>query len=515
MTHPISAEFRSILFPGSDAPVVVEEEPACFHDLNLDQIVASLTRTRTEYQLESLYYSTLSSTEQVEYRQEVYRDLAGDDLRTHVLAFASTMATHREQRAQVADLRPTRQKELWLLASMLTYQHAVREFAEALAGLELDSVGLRGLREWLDAYVAGAEFTRHCEQAEKIRADLDALRYTMLIDGLKVTVTPYDGETDYSAEVEATFERFRQGAVKEHRIGFASRVWLDAVEENVLRLVAELNPEIFAALDQYVRANQDSYLHPIVSDTDRGLQFYLAYHDLVERLSGNDLHFTLPRVSPAKAVAAEGVVDLALAITLVADETPVITNSFHLGDAERVIVVTGPNQGGKTTFSRTFGQVHWLANLGLPVTGSSASLFLFDRVFTHNEKEEDIATLHGKLEDELVRMHDTLDTATSDSIIIMNEIFNSTTLDDAILLGTAILRQIIDRDILAVCVTFIDELTTLSDTTVSMVAAVDPDEPANRTFKLERRPADGLAYAAALAEKYGLTHDRITEGIAS
>jgi DNA mismatch repair protein MutS len=512
--------FRSVLWRGADADVAIDGigEPECFHDLNLDQVVAAVTAEHEHYNLAPFFYVRPRDADGVLYRQEVMRDLERVPLMQAIRAFAQSMQEMRARLDQSQKLFYQYEKERLFLGAVESYCTAAEGLAHALRQLEPESRGLRGMAAFLNAYVSSAEFVEVVSRVRGLILSLASIRYELILREGSITVREDHGEAEATAAVEETFAKFRRGAVKDYTAGFRTRIGvhgLNHIEAQVLDRVALLNPAPFAALDKFFAEHQQ-YLNCTIARFDREVQFYVAWLSFIAPLKMAGLEFCYPQVSnESKEIAVNNAFDVALAARLVKERAGVVRNDFYLWNTERILVVSGPNHGGKTTFARMFGQLHWLAGLGCPVAGTQAKLFLFDRLFTHFEKEEDIATLRGKLQDDLIRIHAILEQATFSSLIVMNEIFASTTLDDALWLGRQVMAELSHLDALALCVTFLTELASFDAKTVSMVAAIDPRDPAIRTFRIERRPADGLAYALAVAEKYRVTYDWLKRRIAA
>jgi DNA mismatch repair protein MutS len=489
--------------------------PDFFVDLNLDQIIDAITIGKDEYNLKPFFYTSLKNLDAIRYRQDVMRDLESKEVFDSVTAFAKQMRLMREQLTQGAKLHHRYQKESWFRDAVEIYCDAIDSLVQNLFSARLESRGLLAFRDYLGDYTGSDRFRLLVTKTKKLRSDLSTVQYCILIKGGAIRVRKYESEIDYSADVLESFAKFKQTEAKNRLAKFSDSVHMNHIEERIIEFVARLYPEIFLGLDNYCAENSD-YLDRRISAFDREIQFYVSYLEYLEKFKRTGLHFTYPSMAVGdKEIYNVDGFDLALANKLINEKTPLVCNDFYLRDRERIIVVSGPNQGGKTTFARAFGQLHYLANLGCPVPGTKAKLLLFDQLFTHFEKEENIANLRGKLEDDLVRSHTIVTQMTSRSIVIMNESFTSTTLRDAIFLSKQVMQRIIECDLLCVCITFIDELASLGDTVVSMVSTVVPGDPASRTYKIIRRPADGLAYAISIAEKHRLTYECLKERIQS
>ncbi len=506
--------FESILFEtAEDRPATKPGLPDFFVDLNLDQIVEAAVKDKEEYDLKPFFWYPLKRKNAIEYRHEVMQELEKQELAQVMEAFAKKMRTVRDYIMRSNRLSYYFQKQRWFLDAVDAYCDAVGSLHNDLSAVELESRGFVAFREYLKGYANSEIFTSLRDKTQRLKGDIAAVDYCIHIKGKYFTVRRRNSEIDYGADVEKTFDRFKQGNVGDYMTTFPEPIEMNGLEESILGAVAKLYPEVFHSLDEYCEQHT-GFLDEKILAFDREVQFYISYLTLINSIKSADLTFCYPEVSDtSKEISQTECFDLALAIKLMSGERPVVCNDYYLEGTERIFVISGPNQGGKTTFARSFGQSHYLASLGCPVQGKEAKLFLFDKLFTHFEKEENVEDLRSKLEDDLTRIHSILDEATSRSIIIANEVLTSTTLKDAIFLGEKVMESLNRMDLLGIWVTFIEELVSYGDKTVSMVSIVDSEDPSIRTYKIKRRPPLGLSYATALAEKYSLTYDSLRERI--
>lgn len=507
--------FTSILFLQGGARQMTEPPEAqdFIADLNLEKVFDAVVQGRAEYDLRPYFLSPLPDIESISYRHEVFRDLERQDVSSCIRSFAQAMRVMRSHLTQTRKLHYERQKQRWFLDAVLVYCDAVAALTLGLEKARVSSRGLAAFADHLRRHVDSESFTELRGKAAMLSEDLAKIAYCVIVNGPTVTVRRYADEEDYSAEVERTFARFKETAARSYRSQFQEWVEMDHVEANILDYVAKLFPQVFDRLAAFFSTHRD-FVDESIATFDREIQFYLAFLDFIEPLRRAGLSFCYPEISTSdNPIFARDAFDVALAQKL--NGLGVVCNDWQMTGSTRIFVVSGPNQGGKTTFARAFGQMHYLGKVGCPVPGRAARLLHYDSLHTHFERQESVATRTGKLEDDLLRMRAILEHASERSIILINEMLSSTTLRDGIQLGARIMEKI--RQLGAVCiwVTFIEELAKDSEVVVSLVGQVDADNPAERTYRIEPRPPGGLAYALSLVQRHGLTYEALKERIPS
>ena len=216
--------FRSVLTLESDdePPADTTGTPAFFRDLNLDQVVASITAGKQEYNLAPFFYRPLKTVEAVEYRQNVMRDLMDPRRLEAVEAFANDMRTVRERMAQLEKLHYDLQKQAWALDAIQVYCGAAQRLLAALLASPPARTACRHSSNIWTPTSTTPDFRRMLADVDALRSRLASIRYRLTIGLGFVTVSTYRGEADYGAEIQADFEKFRQGAAADHAFTFNS-----------------------------------------------------------------------------------------------------------------------------------------------------------------------------------------------------------------------------------------------------------------------------------------------------
>ncbi len=229
------------------------------------------------------------------------------------------------------------------------------------------------------------------------------------------------------------------------------------------------------------------------------LAFYIGGLNLHERLTTMKAAATFPHPTPSaeREFSCRGLYDIGLALTV---GQPVVGNDIS-ATGKSLVIITGPNQGGKTTFLRSVGLAQLMMQSGLFVPAQSFSANLCTGLFTHFKREEDKTMESGKFEEELKRMSTLVDHLTPHSLLLLNESLAATNERE----GSEIARQIVsalrEKGVKEFFVTHLYEFSRhfyerAADDILFLRAERRPD--GSRTFKLKPAPPLRTSYGVDL-----------------
>jgi hypothetical protein len=186
------------------------------------------------------------------------------------------------------------------------------------------------------------------------------------------------------------------------------------------------------------------------------LAFYVGCVNLHEALlrKGMPTCPTSPAPPDERQLSFQGLYDVGLALSV---DRQIVGNDT---DASRqdLVIVTGANQGGKSTFLRSIGLAQLMMQSGMFAPAESFCSSVCDGLFTHYKREEDVGMKSGKLDEELSRMSDIVDHLRPHSMILFNESFAATNEREGSEIATQILSALLDKPVKMICVTHLYEL---------------------------------------------------------
>ena len=499
--------------------------------------------------------STLLTDEAtLRYRQEVIEDCLR--LPAFTEGLRATLPMIRGLHETVRDIR-ARRNQASLVLSRLTELENYVECVCALDALLQRFQGQLKARAWIElALVLGRtvnapEFQQMAKELPALRANIREIVSVTIGVNLSPDLTPVAATllslnkkrfrgprffrrlwgVDEDEERQGISTLYEAPAAQLYRNGnilAERRETLDRLEANVLfadlgKVLDDVIRPIARALERYTRVNS-GLLRAVESE----IAFYVGGAQMIASLRARGLSMCRPQLAPTaeRRLEARGVfnIDLALRMSrLHRDEdlgAQIVTNDVSFDESGRIHILTGPNRGGKTTWTQAIGLLHVLAQSGLYVPAESAMLSPVDAIYLHFPAEEKPNMESGRLGEEAGRLREIFQSATRHSLLLLNESLASTSATESYFLARDVVCCVRMLGARAIFVTHLHELAadceSMNDAVpgdsrvTSLISQIEEGKSGVRpTYRVLAAPPRGQSYAREIARQYGISFEQL------
>lgn len=288
----------------------------------------------------------------------------------------------------------------------------------------------------------------------------------------------------------------------------------DALKKVVTDILRRTVSDIKSMLNKYININGYSFVSLMPE-----IIFYVRFAELCDKIMQKGMPLCKAEVAPKdkRDCHINNIYNIKLAIKNVeGDNIDIVTNEFEFDEDKRIYILTGPNRGGKTTITQAVGLAFLLAQNGIYVPASKMEFSPCDNIFTHFPADENDTVDLGRLGEESKRLSEIFSVATKYSIILLNESLATTNVAEGLYIAKDVVKAMRYLGVRAVFNTHMHDLardldemngSTEGDSRVeSIVTGVDQGK---RSFKVFIAPPQGVSYARDIAERYGVTFEKI------
>lgn len=274
---------------------------------------------------------------------------------------------------------------------------------------------------------------------------------------------------------------------------------LEGEKQNIQQDIAEIKNAVLGAMMQHFEPfleRQEIFFKQLYSQ----VAFFMGAANLYRRLRRMNVDICFPEVTDRKDIRFEGLVEMGLAINTL--RCPV-DNSLNANN-KHLLVVTGANQGGKSTYLRSIGIAQVMLQCGMFVPAKSFASGLYKNIFTHFTRREDSAMNSGRLDEELGRMERIVDHLTRDSVLFLNESFATTTEKEGSIIAEDITTALYERGIRVMMVTHLMAFAQscyAKDLEHAVFLSAERKEDGTRTFRMIEQKPELTSYGLDLYDE--------------
>ena len=543
----------SLLAPG-DADVAAPGntftlDDATLEDLGVDEIARRLTSPALSFrEAQALLANPACSNRIITYRHEILGDfLESPDLVRGVEAIIPRI---RElfyfSKAKQSSDSPV-MEAIWRLGELELYVECVESLHTLFSAgqLLIKSEGLSGLAECMAELRNRDSFQHMKDELTRLRAGLRLRKSVTIGVNLDEKLRPVEATLVSINDQPFTGKSLLGKLFGPSQGGFASlapihatpttdsgdpqdgaEIPLNPLFQDIEVLLRSLAQPLVEALKKYLRIHV-SGLRALAAE----FAFYLGAVRLLGELTSSGVPICRPVMLDEKT-RSTGLTDF-YNIQLALREPPIdsagsarseiILNDVTLDDHGRIGILTGPNQGGKTTFTQGIGLAHLLAQCGLYVPARSAELSPVDSIATHFPVGEKGQLKTGRLAEESERLSLLFGTITEGSLVLLNESLASTSPEESLALSEEIVKTLRFLGVRCVFATHLHVLATECDRLnsevagnaliISLVAGVESESKTDhrRTYRIIPGEPEGTSYARDIAKRSGIGFEELTE----
>ena len=453
------------------------------------------------------------------YRQEMVRDLMSNDKLYSAVSDSidpiNVLRYYGRGSGRMRDMDNSMLELLESLRELKVWVEVVEALYKALKENAIASEGFIELRDSLEKIVTDEDFQSVKPDIKKIHDDLSNIKGAIV----GVTFTP-DLDIDAVSAIEFVDYKPRSSyTIADIAVGSKLNTPFQkykVTDPLLVSMTPYMKKHLWRHLGEIKRiiAKHSKYDTRLLTNLYNSLIFYLCVADLGKKLSYRNCAISFPQILSSEGLEVNGLYNIRLAID---DQKDIVKNDFSFSKDEKIFILTGPNRGGKTILEQGLGLISVMASLGMFVTADSCKGLPFKKIHTHFPIDENLTINYGRLGEEAVRIREIVKDADSDTLILFNETFSTTSAADALYLSKDLLHILKERGSYVIFNTHLHELAASVkdmdgwDGEGNVISVVMEIKDNQNTFKLKRSAPDTSSYARNIAEKYGITYEQMKE----